>query len=186
MIMVRLYSSGDVSLSRRSASSLSDASIISRFISSSVMRLSEGSSNSGEFFPEWSSSSAPLRKAYAVRAFASSRMLNPPGNAVSIDSSGIGRVLIGFEFSTTLISRGSVTPVMPGRHRSLRLIHFTTKVKLLSTIAAIQKTGEQSDPLIVSAAFLEQLCPVDTRASVREVMMIPIDFGASEDPERFS
>ncbi len=141
--MVRLYSSGDVSLSRRSASSLSDASIISRFISSSVMRLSEGSFNSGEFFPEWSSSSAPLRKACAVRAFASSRMLNPPGNAVSSDSSDIGRVVIGFEFSITLFSRGSVTSVMLGSHRSRRLIHFTTKVKLRSAIAAIQKTGVQ-------------------------------------------
>jgi len=131
--MVRLYSSGDVSRSSNSASSLSDASIISRFISSSVIRLREGSSNSGEFFPEWSSSSTPLRKACAVRAFASSRMLNPPGNAVSSDSSGIGRVVIGFEFYITNLSRGSVTLVMLGRQRSRRLIHFTTKVKLLST-----------------------------------------------------
>jgi hypothetical protein len=113
-------------------------------------------------------------------------MLNPPGNAVSSDSSDIGRVEIGFEFSITPFSRGSVTSVILGSHLSRRLIHFTTKVKLRSAIAAIQKTGEQYDPLIVSAAFLEQLCPVDTRASVRDMMMIPIDSDASEDPERFS
>ncbi|MEI8103013.1 MAG: hypothetical protein WCG61_05745, partial [Chlorobium sp.] len=34
--------------------------------------------------------------------------------------------------------------------RSRRLIHFTTKVKLLSTIAAIQKSGEQSKRCMTS------------------------------------
>lgn len=68
------------------------------FISSSVKRLRESSSRRAECFPACKFSIGPFRTAIAIKAFASSRSLKPPGKALSSrlsawDSSSVDNAL---------------------------------------------------------------------------------------------
>lgn len=75
--MCRAYSSGLVSRKARISAIFADISILSRFISASVMRERPGCSKSSEYFPACSDSrNSLLRKAQTVTALASSLMVH--------------------------------------------------------------------------------------------------------------